>query len=85
MNLEMIEKLKKCCAREAELRKKVYPKFISTGKMTQQEAEEEIKLMQIAAACFDKILKGNAPEIQQQLFNIEQYNTTTKKSDFDGY
>ena len=84
MNLEMIKKLKICCSREAELRKKVYPKFILSGKMSSKEAKEEIKLMQIAAACFDKILKGNAPEIQQQLFNTNNY-CATAKNPFDGY
>lgn len=69
MNLELIQKLQKCCEREAALRKRVYPKFIISGKMTKATADEEIKLMQLAAACFEKIYKGNVPKnVQQSLF-----------------
>ena len=68
-----IRKLKDCCAREAALRVNVYPKWVKAGKMTQEKADEEIRLMQIAAACFNKILKGNAPEVQQQLFDTKPY------------
>ena len=59
MDFETIRKLKDCCAREAALRVNVYPKWVKAGKMTQEKADEEIRLMQIAATCFNKILKGN--------------------------
>ena len=71
MDLETIEKLKNCCAREAAMRVNVYPKWVAAGKMTQEKADEEIRLMQIAAACFNKILQGKAPEVQQLLFDIK--------------
>lgn len=73
MDIETIRKLKDCCAREAAMRVNVYPKFVDSGRMTQEKADEEIKLMQIAAACFNKILQGKAPEVQQQLFDIKQF------------
>lgn len=73
MDFETIRKLKDCCAREAALRVNVYPKWVKAGKMTQEKADEEIRLMQIAAACFNKILQGKAPEVQQQLFDTKPY------------
>ena len=73
MNIETIEKLKKCCEREAQLRKNVYPKWVASGKMTQEEADNEIRLMFLAAACFNKILKGEAKEVQNKLFNTQDY------------
>jgi len=73
MDFETIKKLKDCCAREAAMRVNVYPKFIASGKMTQQKADEEIHLMQLAAACFNKILQGKAPDVQQQLFDMKAY------------
>lgn len=73
MDLETIRKLKNCCAREAALRERVYPKWVETGKMKQDEADEQIRLMKLAAACFNKILEGKAPEVQQTLFDIKEY------------
>lgn len=73
MDIETIRKLKECCAREAALRVNVYPKWVAARKMTQEKADEEIRLMQLAAACFNKILKGNAPEVQQSLFDTKPY------------
>lgn len=82
MDFETIKKLKECCAREAALRVNVYPKWVAAKKMTQEKADEEIRLMQLAAACFNKILKGNAPEVQQQLFDIKEF---TPKNNNYGY
>ena len=73
MDIETIRKLKECCAREAALRVNVYPKWVAARKMTQEKADEEIRLMQLAAACFNKILKGNAPEVQQTLFDTKPF------------
>ena len=56
MDIETIKKLKDCCAREAALRVNVYPKWVAAEKMTKEKAEEEIHLMKLAAACFNKIL-----------------------------
>ena len=73
MDLETIRKLKDCCSREAALRDKVYPKWVAAGKMKKEKADEEIRLMRLAAACFNKILEGKAPEVQQQLFDVKPY------------
>jgi hypothetical protein len=35
-----------CAAREVNMRKKVYPRWVSTGKMKQEEAEREIAVME---------------------------------------
>lgn len=81
MNLETIEKLKNECTRELRLRQSVYPKLVAAGKKKQEEADEQIKLMALAAACFDKILKAKAPEVQQILFNAKEF--TQNKSMYD--
>jgi len=82
MDIETIKKLKDCCAREAALRVNVYPKWVAAEKMTKEKAEEEIHLMKLAAACFNKILEGKAPEVQQQLFDLKEY---TPKHTNNGY
>ena len=53
MDFETIKKLKDCCSREAALRVNVYPKWVASGRMTQEKADEEIRLMRLAAACFN--------------------------------
>lgn len=83
MNLDTIKKLKECCEREYKLRISVYPKLIATGKMTKEKADEEIRLMKLCAMCFDKIFQGNAPQIQQQLFNVQQYEKRKSMYDYD--
>lgn len=49
---------------------------------TPKESEEQIHLMKLAAACFNKILEGKAPEVQQQLFNMAEY---TKRNTNNGF
>ena len=83
MDIETIKKLKDCCAREAALRVNVYPKWVAAGKMPQEKADEEIRLMKLAAACFNKILQGKAPEVQQQLFDIKEF--TPKQNTYSYY
>ncbi len=56
--------------------------MIAAKKMTQEKADEEIKLMWIAAACFNKILQGAAPkEVQQALFDIKEYDKPKRTYD----
>lgn len=85
MDFETIKKLKDCCSREAALRVNVYPKWVALGKMTQEKADEEIRLMRLAAACFNKLLEGKAPEVQKQLFDVKPYEAPKKQSMYDGY
>ena len=75
MNLELIKELKQECQREASLRKNVYPKLVASGQKSDEEAKRQIYLMQLAAACFDKIIQGKAPEVQQTLFNTGEFQT----------
>lgn len=76
MNLETIEKIKTECEREVRLRQSVYPKLVAAGKKTQEDADRQIKLMALAAACFKKILDNKAPDAQQILFNKKDYEPT---------
>lgn len=39
-------KLVQCAAREAALRRNVYPKFVANGRMTQEAAAKELALME---------------------------------------
>jgi hypothetical protein len=45
MKFTVAEKLK-CAKRELALRQAVYPKFIASGRLKQQSADQEIALMQ---------------------------------------
>ena len=74
MNLETIRQLKVECERETRLRQSVYPKLIKQGKLTQEDADRQINLMALAAACFKKILDAKAPEVQQILFDAKEFN-----------
>ena len=75
MNLDLIKELQQECLREANLRKSVYPKLVASGQKTDEQAKRQIYLMQLAAACFEKILQGKAPEVQQTLFNTGDFQT----------
>ena len=41
----------KCARREVEMRRKVYPRFVHNGRMSQEEASREIEIM--ASIAFD--------------------------------
>jgi hypothetical protein len=49
--------MQKCCEREAQLRKRVYPKLIAEGKMKPEVAQHEFAMMQAAAAVFARLAK----------------------------
>lgn len=36
----------RCVAREIAMRKRIYPRWVNTGRMTREEADREIALMQ---------------------------------------
>jgi hypothetical protein len=40
------ERKRKCLARELMMRRRVYPQWVASGRMTSQEAEEEIAVME---------------------------------------
>lgn len=74
MNRELLKEYVECAKRETRLRRSVYPRLIDSGKMTQETADKEIKLMAGIAASLQKILNGNAPkEVQQALFDVNDY------------
>lgn len=78
MDIQRLSDLRNECARECALRKTYYPKMVQEGKMTQAQADERIYLMRLAAACFTKILKGNASEIQKTLFDMDEFTPAPK-------
>lgn len=45
----------KCCERELAMRKRVYPKWIASGKMTHREARYEIDVMTEIAADYQRL------------------------------
>jgi hypothetical protein len=44
--------LEKCCHREVQKRRHVYPRLIASGRMTQVKADREIEIMGAACAFF---------------------------------
>jgi len=41
-----LEAMRACASREVAMRKTVYPKHIDAGKMTEEKASEEVRLME---------------------------------------
>lgn len=41
---------RRCAEREVKMRKRVYPRWVEQGRMTQEKADEEIALMEAIAA-----------------------------------
>ncbi len=55
-------------AREVSLRFVVYPNRVQAGKMTKEQADREIQLMQMIKNSLKKIYDKKAPETVQQAF-----------------
>lgn len=47
-----------CATRELSMRKKVYPRWVEQGRMTQQQADKEIACMAAIAEDYRKICEG---------------------------
>lgn len=45
-----LEAMRACAAREAEMRRRVYPKFVDSGRMTPDKADSELLQMEAIAA-----------------------------------
>lgn len=74
IDYELLQQMIDCVSREVALRYAVYPKRIASGKMTQEEAEKEQRLMYGVKKALQKIYDGKAPtEVQQALFNTELF------------
>lgn len=86
INYELLYKMIECVKREVAMRYKVYPGRVKAGKMTQQEAETEQKLMYQVQLTLQKIYNGQAPEtVQKALFDTDIYKPKKQASPYDGY
>ena len=74
INYHLLKEMIDCVSREISFRFAVYPKRIQAGKMTKEQADKEIHLMQLIKTSLKKIYEGKAPEtVQQAFFNLEDY------------
>lgn len=69
MNRKLLFEMIDCAKRECSMRKWVYPKWISQGKIKKEKAEREEFLMKQIKELLIQIYNGSAPEevIQQTL------------------
>lgn len=75
INYSLLKEMIDCVSREISFRYAVYPNRIKVGKMTQEQANKEIHLMQLIKNSLKKIYENKAPETVQQAFlNLEDYN-----------
>lgn len=68
INYPLLKEMIDCVSREISFRYAVYPNRIKVGKMTQEQADREIQLMQMIKNSLKKVYEGNAPESVQQAF-----------------
>lgn len=53
-----IERQIECVRREVNMRRRVYPRWVAAGKMSQAKAAEEIEVMEAVHAHLESILAG---------------------------
>lgn len=51
-----LERQVACVRREVSMRRRVYPRWVSTGRMTQVQADREITVMEAAQATLEQLL-----------------------------
>ena len=74
INYTLLKEMIDCVSREVSLRFAVYPKRIQSGKMTKEQADKEIHLMQLIKNSLKKIYENKAPEsVQQAFLNLDDY------------
>lgn len=74
MDKEKLKEMIDCAKREVSFRYAVYPKRVAAKKMTQEQADKEIKLMYLIQISLQKIYDDEAPQyIQNALFNTDKY------------
>jgi len=76
----------KCVGREIGLRKNVYPKFVKRGKMTQEEANDEIKAMEavyIFLRSIERVIERSA-DLSDFLVYPEKGKSTGQQDLFEG-
>lgn len=52
------EDLRQCAAREAAMRRRVYPRWVDQKRMTQAQADRETQLMEAIESHFAELAKG---------------------------
>lgn len=74
INKEQLKKMIDCVKREVKFRHIVYPKLVASGRMKQEDADEQKKLMYLVQICLQKIYDGQVPKtVQQSLFDTAIY------------
>lgn len=80
INYPLLKEMIDCVAREVALRFAVYPKRVQIGKMTKEQADREIMLMQMIRNSLKKVYEGQAPAVvQQAFFNVQDYKEPNTK------
>lgn len=80
INYPLLKEMIDCVSREVSLRFAVYPKRIQSGKMTKEQADKEIKLMQMIKNALKKVYEGQAPEtVQQAFFDLKEFDNKPKE------
>ena len=75
INYPLLKEMIDCVSREISFRFAVYPKRIQAGKMTKEQADREIQLMQMIKNSLKKVYEGQAPAVvQQAFFDVQDYN-----------
>jgi hypothetical protein len=63
MTTPTITDLAKCARREASMRQRVYPRWVESGKMTQQQADHETDCMNAIAKMLTDMEKKEQPSL----------------------
>ncbi len=80
INYPLLKEMIDCVSREVSLRFAVYPKRIQAGKMTKEQADREIQLMQMIKNSLKKVYEGKGPEIvQQAFFDLKEFDNKPKE------
>ena len=74
IDFELLEELIDCAKREVKKRYAVYPRLVTAGKMTGDQALKEQRMMYAIQKAFQKIYDGTAPKpVQQSFLNAQDY------------
>lgn len=80
INYPLLKEMIDCVSKEISFRFAVYPKRIQAGKMTKEQADKEIHLMQLIKNSLKKIYENKAPEtVQQAFFDLKEYDNKHKE------
>ena len=80
LNRELLKKMIECVKREVGYRYSVYKRLVASGKMSEEKAKEEQKLMYLVQISLESIYNGNAPKpVQQALFDTALYQPQDRR------